>query len=96
MDLNDFTAYILQHEPYVSLEPSVKDALRDDILDRTERNINQRIVEFLTPSQLRVFEKLLDKHSDQQTVQSFLQTSLPNLQEIITTVLVALKDQYIH
>ncbi len=68
---------------------------RDQLLEMVDETITATIVGKLSAGQRQQFEKLLDQSADAAALQKFVQTSIPNLDQLLPTALVEMSKIYL-
>jgi len=92
-ELAGYFADCLIEAKYVSgLDESGYETIRQDLIERINREISQVIFDNLTSSQLEEMENLLDEE-DNQRISVFLRESIPDLRRLILRQLVDIKNE---
>ncbi len=93
--LEAFADTLLQEKKELAdLPTEVRDQLRADLVERAENMINAEILAHMPAEHLEEFEKKLDI-GDETEIQTFCQAHIANLDEVVATALVRLKDIYV-
>jgi len=96
LDLVMFVDRLIEEKNFPKdLEKEVIDQIKADLLSRVEDRINAVIIANLTPEKLEEFSKMLDKDISDEEMQKFCSENIPDLQQLIATELIVLKQSYL-
>lgn len=89
-----FVDRLVEEKNLTNVDPEVLKELKSDLVKRVEDRVNAMIIERLPAEKLPEFEKLLDG-GDNAAIQSFSETNIPNLPEVIAAELLAFRQTYL-
>jgi hypothetical protein len=78
-----------------TLEPAVYEKLAQDLSGRVEQLVNKRLLDSLTDEQFDEFEKLTQSNPDQNAVQEFINSNVPDKEQIAGAALAEFRQLYI-
>lgn len=93
-ELKQFVENLVAEKSF-DVEPEVLEQIKEDVYDRVEDIINATIMANTPPKKLEELDKLLDKH-DQNAIEHFCNTNIPDLQEKIAESLVEFRKTYLN
>jgi hypothetical protein len=96
-DQNELANYLadslLEQLPTDSLDESSLETLKQDLVERINRDISQIIFDNLADEQLEELESLLEEGDSVQT-NDFLKSAIPDLRRLIIEKLINLKEDF--
>jgi hypothetical protein len=75
--------------------PEVRTEMLIEIVGRTEKFINRRVIDAMPDMTLRHFNALLENDPTPQTVQDFVQYNVPNYERVVTSALIEFRQLYL-
>lgn len=87
-----FADCLIDQKYPAGLDDTSYDTVRQDLIDRINREISKIIFDNLMPEQLEEIENLLDDGDSRRTA-IFLREAIPDLRRLILQRLVALKEE---
>ena len=92
--LQAFAQKLLEEKKFDAVDPEVFKQLKADLVDRLEDRMNMIILKNMPEEKLGEFEALLE-NGPAEDLQNFVAENVPNLQEVLSTELMAFRKTYL-
>lgn len=93
-ELDFFARQLLAEKNLQNVDPEVMEQLVTDLSSRVEDHINAALLNAMEPNDVAAFGELLEK-DDGQAIEHFLETKIPNLQDVVTGTLQQFRSTYL-
>ena len=94
-DLPSYVKWVVDQNPELHDTPDdIKAELYPELQERLESLINTALLAAMPEAELPYFERLLEHGSDED-VQQFCQQNVPNMEEIISRILLQFRNEYL-
>ncbi|MDP3795360.1 MAG: DUF5663 domain-containing protein [bacterium] len=91
----EFLERLLGEKDLSDVDPEVRAQMKNDLRERLEDRINAAILAKMPTDKLEEFERLLE-NTDPGEVQSFCQTHVPNLPEVVAEAMLGFRQTYLN
>lgn len=92
--LDTFIESLVEEKGITGVDQDVMNQIKADLRQRVEDMINAEIVARMPEYALDDFEKMLDSGSEADT-QAFAQKHIPDLEEVVASTLLKIRDTYL-
>lgn len=93
--LEVFVDRLIEEKGLEYLDEEIRAQMKSDLLERVEDRINASILEHMPPEALEEFEKFLDADTSDEEMQVFVAKKIPNMEEMLATVLLEFRQTYL-
>ncbi|OGE31693.1 hypothetical protein A2631_00925 [Candidatus Daviesbacteria bacterium RIFCSPHIGHO2_01_FULL_44_29] len=90
-----FLESIIEDAGIATLEGQMRDDLIEELYTRLDTFILSRIVEKLTPDQLKVFTKMAEDGKSRQELEEYLKENIPNAVESFAEAMMEFRELYL-
>lgn len=93
--ISQFVDRLVEEKALENVNLEVMGQIKEDLTDRIEDRINAVILANMPPSLLEEFDKILDS-DDEEKIQIFCQSNIPELDNIIANELMSFRNTYLN